>query len=391
MPGADGDAPADYDLCIWDFIPGEAEIPKTLDPGNLQKHLFILQRKHLNTLREFTGTADLNVILKPVTHATLRAFLSTTCPRWSDEVGFPAASGSLRADRDEMLQCLIQANLKLQEYDQERTNFLARSIHDFRAPLTAVTGYCGLLLDQQLGELRPEQQEILERMHHSAKRLSRMADAMFQLSICQNVERKLNLERTDIRECVAQAVHEITPFIDDKQISVMVDVEPSPEDFFCERARVEQTLINLLDNACKFTPPSGSIQVKGYPFFWERRLGGPAQLNYIKERRRKQVEIPNCFRVDIRDSGPGIPAVHLSKIFEEYTSYSGGQDRSGGGLGLAICKMIVQQHHGRMWAATNPEGAVFSFVLPYRAADQDVPGNLNAGRNGGSRRANSTE
>jgi signal transduction histidine kinase len=73
--------------------------------------------------------------------------------------------------------------------------------------------------------------------------------------------------------------------------------------------------------------------------------------------------------VDIRDSGPGIPAEHLDRIFEEYTSYSGGQDRSGGGLGLAICRLILSRHGGRIWAESSSEGAVFSFVLPFGLSD----------------------
>jgi signal transduction histidine kinase len=90
------------------------------------------------------------------------------------------------------------------------------------------------------------------------------------------------------------------------------------------------------------------------------------------DRRAKQVKTPNSFRVDIRDSGPGIPAAHVVRIFEEYTSYSGGQDRSGGGLGLAICRMILEQHRGRVWAESHTAGAVFSFVLPVQPVDTRV-------------------
>ena len=99
-------------------------------------------------------------------------------------------ANSLRADRDEILQCLIQANLKLQEYDQDRTTFLARAVHDFRAPLTAISGYCGLLLGEPLGPLTENQREVLRRMQHSTKRLSRMASAMFQLSVGRHVKRQ---------------------------------------------------------------------------------------------------------------------------------------------------------------------------------------------------------
>jgi signal transduction histidine kinase len=76
--------------------------------------------------------------------------------------------------------------------------------------------------------------------------------------------------------------------------------------------------------------------------------------------------------VDIHDSGPGISPAHLDKIFDEFTSYSGGQDRSGGGLGLAICRMTMRNHQGRIWAENGPAGAVFSFVLPYQQPKRAV-------------------
>jgi signal transduction histidine kinase len=118
-------------------------------------------------------------------------------------------ANSLRADRDEILQCLIQTNLKLQEYDHDRTNFLTRAVHDFRAPLTAISGYCGLLLGEALGTLTEDQKEVLRRMQHSTKRLSRMASAMFQLSVGRQIK-PLDLLKGNIRECMEQAVHETT-------------------------------------------------------------------------------------------------------------------------------------------------------------------------------------
>ena len=275
-----------------------------------------------------------------------------------------------------MLQCLIQTNLKLQEYDQERTNFLARAIHDFRAPLTALCGYSGLLLGEELGPLTEDQKEVLQRMHYSAKRLSRMTSAMFQLSIGQHVETKPNFQQSDVRECIDQAVHELMPFADEKRISFSVELSPVEEPLFFERAQLEQVLINILDNACKFTPKQGLVEIQGYPFFWERRrhtTSGPRK----SDRRAKELHAPNSFRVDIRDSGPGIAAEHLDRIFEEYTSYSGGQDRSGGGLGLAICRLILSRHQGRIWAESSSEGAVFSFVLPFRLTDSPTSADRN--------------
>ena len=372
--GFRGRIPSPEDVCLWDFTPGKTSIPQGLDPAKLHKHLFLLHRKHLPALKELVGTSDINVLLKPITPATLRAFLGDAHQQRSRGEGKPAGnSDTLRVERDEMLQFLIQANLKLQEFDQERTNFLARSLHDFRAPLTAISGYCGLLLEEDLGPLTPEQREVLGRMQQSAGRLSRITNSMFRLSIRRQVDQELNLEKAEMRDCVHQALHEVALFLEDKRISVRAAIEPTPDGLVFDKSQMEQALVNLLDNACKFTPRDGAIEIRGYPFFWERRNCHNRSLDPALDRRVKQLDTPNSFRVDIRDSGPGIPTAHLAKIFEEYTSYSGGQDRSGGGLGLAICRMILQQHRGQIWAESQAAGAVFSLVLPVQPFDARVP------------------
>jgi K+-sensing histidine kinase KdpD len=74
--------------------------------------------------------------------------------------------------------------------------------------------------------------------------------------------------------------------------------------------------------------------------------------------------MPNAYRIDVVDSGAGVPEHLAEKIFEQYASYSGSLDRSGGGLGLAICKLIVTAHHGAIWATPSNNGGCFSFVLP---------------------------
>lgn len=348
------------DLCVWDFQPG-MPIPQNLGSnGSLAKHLFIVNRKDLATLREKAGTTDITVLLKPVTRPTLAAFLGFASSIYQDR---HSATTALRADRDEMLQCLIQTNLKLQEYDQERTHFLTRVVHDFRAPLTALSGYCGLLLGEALGGLTENQKEVLERMQHSAKRLSHMAAAMFQLSVGRQIRVRPLLRKGDLRQCLDQVLHEIMPFAEDKRLSITMDLKPCEEALYFESAQIEQVLLNILDNACKFTPKAGSIVIRGYPVFRERRLerGG---LTGRSERRNRAVNEPNMYRIDICDSGAAIPPEHLGRIFEEYTSYAGGKDRSGGGLGLAICRMIITQHDGYVWAENTDFGPILSFVLP---------------------------
>jgi signal transduction histidine kinase len=367
---ASGSVPeCDADLYVWDVEP-ENFVFSAIEPPNTWKHLFLVDRSFVQHFRQSLPFADANIVLKPVTPAALMSFIPDVPNRSSKQHNrVDGVVESLRADRDEILQCLMQANLKLQEYDQDRTNFLARAIHEFRAPLTAITGYCGLLISEDLGPLTDDQRDVLERMHRSARKLSRMASAMFQLSIAPRAEVTLDLQKGEIRDCMDQALHEILPPAEEKRLSISVDMAPSPEPLLFERMKLEQVLVNLLDNACKFAPRGGSIDVRGYPYYWDRRstTADPVTGHGDDDAERRR---PNSYRIDVKDSGPGVPPAHLTKIFEEYTQYAGGVDRSGGGLGLAICRMILNQHKGRIWAESNKQGAVFSFVLPFHSSDQ---------------------
>ena len=349
------------DLCIWDYQSNTSIPDQIIWPS--AKHLFLVRREDMAGFRAKTGIKEANILLKPFTRVTLAVFLGMA-------ISAPTAA-SLRADCDTLLQCLIQTNLRLQEYDQDRTNFLARAVHDFRAPLTALSGYCGLLLSEPLGPLTDSQKEVLSRMQRSTGRLSRLASAMFQLSVGRQVKRQLGLQRGDIRACLDQALHEIGPLADEKRISVTAQLEPCDEQVYIDEGQIEQVLINILDNACKFTPRAGSIEIRGYPFSWDHNadhLGG-----LTRERRSTSPDEPNSYRVDIRDSGAPISPEHLECIFEEYTSYAG-RDRSGGGLGLAICRSIINQHEGRVWAENTEAGPRFSFVLPLRHSAPHING-----------------
>ena len=349
------DLPGDAELYLWDLQ--SEPVPVLRESAT---HLFLVNRKDLSRFRAQSEFLNPNVLLKPATRATLTAFLGLAVTAHESRL---SATTSLRAERDEILQCLMQTNLKLQEYDQDRTAFLARALHDFRAPLTALSGYCGLLLSEPLGALNKDQREVLQRMLNSAQRLSRMAAAMFQLSVGRQVKRRPDLQPGDIQLCLDQALHEINPFAEDKKIAITADFFPCPANLYFEPGQIEQVLINILHNACKFTPRSGSIEVNGYPYFWERRMG----LSTVPvERRMRSLHTPNSYRIDICNSGPLIPVEHLTRIFEEYTSYAGGRDRSGGGLGLAICRMIIHEHDGQVWAENTGEGPMISFVIPLR-------------------------
>ena len=345
-----GREPGRADLFIWDFKPG-MEI-ESASFGGREKHLVLLERSMLSAVADEERLGSVCLLLKPINASTLQTFVDLAEMEWR-QASQAEQVDTLRTDRDALLQYVLQANLRLQEYDQDRTNFLARALHDLRAPLTALYGYCGLLVEGQLGAINRQQKDLLERMRHSTRRLARLASGMFELSVEGHVPRRLQLQQGDIEDCVGQALNDLCVFIQEKQLAITAQLDPVPHPFYFEPEQVQQVLVNLIENACKFTPKQGSIDIRGYAIGLER--GTPVT----------DPEEANAYRVDIRDSGPGLLAEHLIEIFEQYTSYSGSYDRSGGGLGLAICKLIVTSHGGRIWAEAMQDGALFSFVLPF--------------------------
>lgn len=353
----------EVDLCLWDYRPG-LFLPENVKWAT--RCFALVASRDLESFRAAHPYAEAGIVLKPVTRAVVRALMAQAIANTTQRAQYE--NDSIRSDRDDILQCLMEANLRLQQYDLERINFLSRALHDFHAPLTALSGYCGLLVEEKIGILDERQKLIINRMHHSVRRLSRMSRAMFQLSVGRHVALKPSLREGDIRDCAEQAFYEIQQLAQEKELQLDIDLEPSCEPLLIDSGQIEQAMVNLLENACKFSPRYGSIIVKGYSCFCDRRATNvfcPAK----SDRRVMQVKTPNAYRIDIGDSGPGIAPEHLKSIFEEYVSYSGGQDRSRGGLGLAICRMILSGHQGRIWAENSRPGAVFSFVLPFHPAE----------------------
>ena len=349
------------DLTIWDYSP-DVMLPTAL-AGPEQETILLVHRKQLPLLRDAFPLPSASILLKPVNHAILRIFIEHAIAR-QESPAMPVSSTKgqrLENERDRLFQLLLRANLNLQEYDHDRTNFLARTVHDFRAPLTALQGYCGLLLEQGVGPLNTDQVELLRGMHRSTKRLSALATALLELSANHHRERQPDMQRIDLEKSIEQAIHEISPFASERHIEIRTELLTPPGSVLFDPSQIEQVLVNLLENACKFTPKHGLIEVLGYPVSWDRSDGkskDPAAMTAAAWDRS------NAYRVDIRDSGPGIIPEHVDEIFEEYTSSSGGRDRSGGGHGLAICKMILDSHNGWIWADSNSHGATFSFVVP---------------------------
>ncbi|HEY7302931.1 MAG TPA: ATP-binding protein [Bryobacteraceae bacterium] len=347
------------DLYVWDYWPG-IDLQALLRVHETAQHLILAEAKMLDEIGRLSHSAC--ILLKPVSAFTLRAFVELAEKAWELRQQAREAE-TLRLDRDALLQYVLEVNLKLQEYDQERSNFLARAIHDFRAPLTALHGYCGLLAEGKLGGVNAGQQELLERMRYSTRRLTRLAGGTLELLTHGRVNRMPDRRPNDIEDVLDQALHDVYPFLQDKQIEIEVQMEPVRGALLFEEEQIVQVLMNLLENSTKFTPKDGRIEVRGYPVrrsAWTRGEETDPE-GQVSER---QASIGDGYRVDIFDTGPGVSPHLCEKIFEQYASYGGPNDRSGGGLGLAICRAIILAHGGAIWASPSQEGGRFSFVLP---------------------------
>jgi signal transduction histidine kinase len=301
------------------------------------------------------------ILLRPVNRARLEIAIeqSMTRPRYTVDCDL------MRINRDELLECLLHANLRLQEFDQDRSHFLARAIHELRAPLTSLNGYCRLLLDRKLGALSTDQMNALSRMRRSVERLGRIVSTMFDLSVGRTAEDQADYQPGNIVECLEQAVYELEPTLRDRNLQLDVRLLPPAGEISFDIQHMEQVFLNLLDNSCKFTGRGGVIRLSAYPYFWERRVN---HRFHSGERRRsgKVNPVPNSYRIDIADNGPGIPPDRLERTFAESSVYGGGDDRSGAGLALAIARMFVRKHKGHIWAESDgPTGITFSVVLPH--------------------------
>ncbi len=340
------------DIYVWD-APCDSAIPPAMATCGKAAKLILSSKANLSRLRSALPHEEFVFLSKPVTRSGLRTAFASTISRLGN--GRPANVRQAFLDRDEILQQLLEASLALQEYERKRTNLLMRVVHDLCVPLMAAQGYSSLLLGRQLGNITVEQSRIIEKMQRSLARLAALASAL--ADVAGTSAAPLNPLNSEMEECASQAVHECRLLAKQKQISVNMHFEPPQAPLCFDFGQLRQALVNLLDNSCKFTPKHGQIGIRGYSIceaeMNDAGLGGGV----------------GGYRIDITDTGPGIAQDQADNMFNEYAAYGGPTDRTGAGLNLAICRMIISGHKGRIWAIPGGRGAKISLVLPYVRSD----------------------
>ncbi|MEW6336013.1 MAG: ATP-binding protein [Acidobacteriota bacterium] len=229
---------------------------------------------------------------------------------------------------------------QLKELDRLKSKFFANVSHELRTPLTMILAPVDDLL---AAELVPEQRRTLEVVRKNADRLLRLIDDLLDLSRLDAGGLRLNVAEIDLSAIVA-AVHENSqPAAHARGLTFTVDLGPAACRVWGDAHRLEIVLTNLVGNAIKFTQPGGSVRIA-------------------------VVEGKSEVRVEVRDSGPGIPEAALPRVFDRFFQV-GGQDRrreGGVGIGLALAKELVELHGGTLAASSRlGEGSTFTIALPH--------------------------
>jgi signal transduction histidine kinase len=266
----------------------------------------------------------------------------------------------LLQEREITYRNLLAAYLRLQEVNRQKTVFLASAAHELKTPLAVIKGYYDLLLSGSLGKLTDKQRDILQESKDSCERLVRLVSMFLNYSALESGKLVLHLRENDLRDCLSELATRWHEAFVRKHVRLDTLLNTDIPIFKFDYQKVQQTVANLLDNSLKHTPAGGNVSLRAELHFWERRSAEEVQT---QDRRRERVQQPNCVRVSVSDSGPGIASEHHQEIFEDFVRVD--RSSSGMGLGLAIAKRLVQAHRGKIWVESEPRrGCTFTFLLP---------------------------
>jgi heavy metal sensor kinase len=243
---------------------------------------------------------------------------------------------------DEVERLSVSLNHMIQRLDddfEKSQRFLADASHELRTPLTVLRGELEELAQEPA--LAPEQRERIGSLLEEAERLSKIVERLFTLSRLDAGEAHVESVRFDLRGLAAGTAEQMALLAEDRGIAVSCEAG-EPVEVEGDRARLKQVIVNLLDNAIKYTPAGGGVRI--------RLTAGDGRAV-----------------LEVADTGPGIPPEALPLVFDRFfrVDQSRSREPDGAGLGLAIVKAIVQAHGGEVEAESAPgQGSRFRIKLP---------------------------
>ena len=251
-----------------------------------------------------------------------------------------AAEGAVAVENLRLHEEIKRANALLQEYDRLKSEFVAIVAHDFRRPLMAIRGYAEMVLEEAALP-REERDEYLRTVIRETDALAVLADDTLLITHMETGDFQFRWSEIDLGPFILESVP-----LGLSDHSVLMDVPREVPRIVGDPDRLRQVLTNLVGNAIAYSPGGGSITVRCRP----RGLGHVA--------------------IEVIDSGLGIPADQIGKLFQKFQRIRTEAHLSipGTGLGLYICRLIVEGHDGQIWVESEPgKGSTFGLVLPLDA------------------------
>jgi two-component system phosphate regulon sensor histidine kinase PhoR len=230
---------------------------------------------------------------------------------------------------------------EIKKLEQIRQDFVANVSHELRTPISSIKGYSETLLDGAIDD-RENTRDFVKIIYEDSNRLANLIDDLLDLSRIESGKMKMSFEPLDLKPVLARALGVLSKTIKDKKIKLNSDVPETLPKALADEKRLAQVFLNLLDNAVKYTPDGGSVNI------------GISQTD-------------DHLRIDISDTGIGIPENDMPRVFERFYRVDKARSREmgGTGLGLSIVKHIVLSHNGQVWAESEPgRGSKFTFTVP---------------------------
>jgi len=251
------------------------------------------------------------------------------------------------ADR---VQALCSEKERLEELLRLREELADMIIHDLRNPLGVISTTLELLHHVPVAEAEQEYvASVLETMGRSVRRMQRLVDTLLDIARLEEGAMALGLLPLDLEGLVGEVLAEERPLAEKKGVTLESRLPESLPPVLADHDVLLRVLVNLVDNALKFTPRGERVWV----------AAGPE---------------PKGVRVEVVDAGPGIPVAERARIFEKFTQVQRqAETRRGVGLGLSFCRMAVEAQGGRIWVEDGPGGRGSRFVFTLPQAQADVP------------------
>ena len=251
---------------------------------------------------------------------------------------------------------------RIRQLERMRRDFVANVSHELRTPLTAIKGCAETLADGALDD-RQTAVRFVEIIDVHASRLTRLLDDLLNLARLESEQLEVQREPCKLRGLVDACLSTVSQSAGAKSLKLEVEVPPQLS-VCCDRRLVEQALINLLDNAVKYTPEGGVVRVwAGKPGTQTRPTLSGERVQIVEGRET----VHEAVVVEVSDTGIGIPAADLNRVFERFYRVDKGRSRlqGGTGLGLSIVRHVVEVHGEQLWLESGlGQGSVFGFTLP---------------------------